>query len=128
MFRATDLAAPDGSQYLTDVPQYRLNWAVQIPLGRWLDLSFLAQAGAERRNNGRSMLEILRPYQIPAYALFGMQLRTEPLGDHVDIALTGQNLFNLSFTDDVPRPDSDRLPGLLPREGLSAQLTVRARL
>ncbi|MBI5544726.1 MAG: TonB-dependent receptor, partial [Deltaproteobacteria bacterium] len=126
-FRATDLAAPDGFQYLTDVPQHRLNWAGQIPLGRWVNFALLAQAGAERRNNGRTKLEVLRQYRIPAYLLLGAQLRTEPLFDHLDLALTGQNVLNYSLQDDVPRPDSNRMPGLLPREGLGAYLTARVR-
>jgi len=126
-FRANDLAAPEGFQYLTDVPQYRANWAAQIPLGRWINLAVLAQAGAERRNNGRSKLEVLRHYKIPAYILFGAQLRTEPLFDHMDLALSAQNVFNYDQKDDVPRPDVGRMPGLLPREGASANFTVRVR-
>ncbi len=126
-FRANDLAAPEGFQYLTDVPQYRVNWAAQIPLGRFLNFSVLGQAGAERRNNGRSKLEVLRHYTIPAYILFGAQLRTEPLFDHLDLALSAQNVFNYDLKDDVPRPDSGRLSGLLPREGASAHFTVRVR-
>ncbi len=126
-FRAYDLAAPEGFQYLTDVPQYRINWAAQIPIGKWVNFAVLAQAGAERRNNGRSKLEVLRHYQIPAYLLFGAQLRTEPIFDHVDVALGAQNITNYDLKDDVPRPDAGRMTGLLPREGLSANLTVRAR-
>lgn len=127
MFRAWDLASPEGFQYLTDVPQYRLNWAAQIPLGRWVNFSVLAQAGAERRNNGRSSLEVLRHWQVPAYFLFGAQLRSEPLFDHVDLALTAQNVFNYDLKDDVPRPDAGRMPGLLPREGFGVYGTLRAR-
>lgn len=126
-FRAYDLAAPEGFQYLTDVPQHRVNWAAQIPLGRWINFSVLAQAGAERRNNGRSKLEVLRHYQIPAYLLFGAQLRTEPLFDHLDVALSATNVTNYDLKDDVPRPDAGRMTGLLPREGINANLTLRAR-
>jgi len=127
-FRANDLSAPDGFQYLTDVPQYRLNWAAQIPIGKWLNFSVLAQAGAERRNNGRSTLEVLHHWQIPAYLLLGAQLRTELIADHVEVAVTAQNVTNFDLKDDVPRPDAGRLPGLLPREGLGAFVTVRGRL
>ncbi|HEY3452774.1 MAG TPA: TonB-dependent receptor [Myxococcales bacterium] len=126
-FRAYDLAAPEGFQYLTDVPQYRVNWAAQIPIGKWVNFALLVQAGAERRNNGRSKLEVLRHYQIPAYLLFGAQLRTEPIFDHMDVAIAAQNVTNYDLKDDVPRPDAGRMSGLLPREGFSANLTVRAR-
>ncbi|MGC4113701.1 MAG: TonB-dependent receptor [Myxococcales bacterium] len=126
-FRAYDLAAPEGFQYLTDVPQYRVNWAAQIPIGKWVNFAVLAQAGAERRNNGRSKLEVLRHYQIPAYLLFGAQLRTEPIFDHMDVALSASNVTNYDLKDDVARPDAGRMTGLLPREGFNANLTVRAR-
>ncbi len=124
-FRATDLAAPQGFQDLTDVPQFRFNWATVVPLGRWLSFSVLAELGAERRNNARSPLEALRPFQIPAYTLIGAQLRSAPLFDHFEVALRSQNLFNETLVDDVPRPD--RMPGLLPREGFFADVAVRAR-
>ncbi len=126
-FRATDLAAPQGYQYLTDVPQFRFNWAGQIPLGRWINLGVLAELGAERRNNGRSQLEALRHWRSPSYALVGAQLRTEPLADHVEVALSAHNVFQEEVLDDVPRPDAARMPGLLPREGFSAFLTTRVR-
>ncbi|MFN7130497.1 MAG: TonB-dependent receptor plug domain-containing protein, partial [Myxococcales bacterium] len=124
-FRAQDLAAPEGFQLLTDVPQYRVNWALVLPLGRYFDFSVLTQLGAERRNNGRSKLETLRTFKIPAYALVSAQIRTQTLWDHVDFALTSQNVFNYDLKDDVPRPD--RMRELLPREGLGAYLTARAR-
>ncbi|MGI5865557.1 MAG: TonB-dependent receptor plug domain-containing protein [Myxococcales bacterium] len=127
-FRAIDLAAPEGFQYLVDVPQYRFNWAAQLPLGRHFDLAVLTQLGAERRNNARSQLETMRYYRIPAYALVGAQLRTEQIAEHFDFALTVQNLFQYELYDDVPRPDKGRMPGLLPREGLGAYLTARMRL
>jgi outer membrane receptor protein involved in Fe transport len=126
-FRATDLAAPEGYQYLTDVPQYRFNWAAQLPLGRHFDFALLTQLGAERRNNARSQLEALRHYQIDSYALVGAQVRTEQLAEHFDFALTAQNVFQFDLFDDVPRPDTGRMPGLLPREGVGVYLTARAR-
>lgn len=124
-FRATDLAAPEGFQYLTDVPQVRFNWATVVPLGRWLSFSVLAELGAERRNNARSKLEALRPFKIPAYAVVNAQLRSAPLLDHFELAVRARNLFNQTLSDDVPRPD--RIPGLLPREGFSADVVARAR-
>lgn len=126
-FRAIDLATPKGFEYLVNVPQYRFNWAAQLPLGRHFDLAVLALLGAERRNNALSQLETMRYYRIPAYALVGAQLRTEQLADHFDFALTVQNLFQYELYDDVPRPDEGRMPGLLPREGLGAYLTARMR-
>jgi outer membrane receptor protein involved in Fe transport len=124
-FRAVDLAAPEGFQFLTDTPQFRFNWAGAVPLGRHFNLAVLVQLGAERRGNGRSQLEILRRFKIPAYALVGLQLRTEPILDALDLAITGQNVFDYDLKDDVPRPD--RMPGHLPREGFGATLTARVR-
>ena len=124
-FRAEDLAAYDGFQYLTNVPQLRLNWAAMLPIGPYLDFSLLAQYGAERRNNARSVLEAQRSYSIAPYFLLGAQLKTQRLGDLVEFALTVQNVFNTQTYDEVPRPDSLRMPGLLPREGINAFLTAR---
>jgi hypothetical protein len=86
----------------------------------------VVRAGAERRNNTRSVLELVRRYRIPAYNLITAQVRTEPIADHFELALLVQNVFDFDLRDDVPRPD--RIPNLLPREGLSAFLTLRAHL
>jgi hypothetical protein len=85
----------------------------------------VVRAGAERRNNTRSVLELIRRYKIPAYSLITAQVRTEPIGDHFELAVVVQNAFDHDMRDDVPRPD--RMPNLLPREGVSAFLTLRAR-
>ncbi len=124
-FRAEDLAAYDGFQYLTSVPQIRFNWAAMLPIGPYLDFSLLAQYGAERRNNARSVLEAQRSYTIAPYFLVGAQLKTQRIADLVEFALTAQNVFNTKTYDEVPRPDRTRMSGLLPREGINAFLTAR---
>lgn len=125
-FRATDLAAlAEEFALLTDVPQIRSNLGLVIPVGPWLNLDLLTQLGAERRNTVRSKLEALRRYRIPAYALVTAQLRTEPLWERLEFALTGYNVLQQNYQDDVPRPD--RMPGLLPGPGFSALFTGRVR-
>jgi hypothetical protein len=97
-----------------------------MPLGAWLNLDLTVELGAERRNNSRSALEALRRYRLPAYSLVTVQLRTETLAERFTFALTARNLFETGLADDVLRPD--RMPGGVPREGVSAFLTVRANL
>ena len=36
------------------------------------------------------------------------------------IRLLAKNVLQEDYADPVPRPDEDRMPGLLPREGFSA--------
>ncbi|RKH08311.1 hypothetical protein D7V97_19805 [Corallococcus sp. CA053C] len=122
--RAQDLELPGQSRLLTDVPQARFNAGVSMPLGDWVNLDVVVRSGAERRNNSRSTLELIRRYEIPAYSLITAQLRSEPLLEHFEVTLYAQNLFDHDLRDDVPRPD--RVTGLLPREGVSGYLTVRA--
>ncbi|RKH69651.1 TonB-dependent receptor [Corallococcus interemptor] len=122
--RAQDLELPDQARLLTDVPQARFNAGVSMPLGDWLNLDVVVRSGAERRNNNRSTLELIRRYEIPAYSLITAQLRTEPIWEHFEVTLYAQNLFDHDLRDDVPRPD--RVTGLLPREGVSGYLTLRA--
>ncbi|NOJ96431.1 TonB-dependent receptor [Corallococcus coralloides] len=122
--RAQDLEVPEQSRLLTDVPQARFNAGVSMPLGDWLNLDVVVRSGAERRNNNRSTLELIRRYEIPAYSLITAQLRTEPIWEHFEVTLYAQNLFDHDLRDDVPRPD--RVTGLLPREGVSGYLTLRA--
>ena len=55
--------------------------------------------------------------------LVGAALRTEPLFDHVELAVVGQNVFDFDFADDVPRPD--RIPSGVPREGVLVFGTVK---
>lgn len=123
-FRAEDLELPSQSRLLTDTPQARFNAGMSMPIGDWVNLDVVVRAGAERRNNTRSVLELIRRYQIPAYSLITAQLRTEPIAEHFEVSVLAQNLFDHDLRDDVPRPD--RVPGLLPRESQSVYLTVRA--
>ncbi|RKH12750.1 hypothetical protein D7X74_23050 [Corallococcus sp. CA047B] len=122
--RAQDLELPGQSRLLTDVPQARFNAGVSMPLGDWVNLDVVVRSGAERRNNSRSTLELIRRYEIPAYSLITAQLRSEPILEHFEVTLFAQNLFDHDLRDDVPRPD--RITGLLPREGVSGYLTLRA--
>ncbi|MCY1042311.1 TonB-dependent receptor [Corallococcus sp. bb12-1] len=122
--RAQDLELPGQSRLLTDVPQARFNAGVSMPLGDWVNLDVVVRSGAERRNNSRSTLELIRRYKIPAYSLITAQLRSEPIMEHFEVTLFAQNLFDHDLRDDVPRPD--RISGLLPREGVSGYLTLRA--
>lgn len=111
---------------LTDLPQGRLNLGVSMPIGEWLDVDLTLETGTERRNDARSALEVLRRYRIPAYHLISAQVRTERLFDAFELALVVRNLFQQDLVDDPFRPD--RVTGLVPREGLSAFLTVRMSL
>jgi outer membrane receptor protein involved in Fe transport len=124
-FRAEDLELPARHRLLTDSPQARFNAGLSMPIGDFINFDVVVRAGAERRNNTRSVLELIRRYKIPAYSLITAQLRTEPIGDHFELAVVFHNLFDHDMRDDVPRPD--RMPGLLPREGVSTFLTLRAR-
>lgn len=123
--RAEDLEVPTQSRLLTDTPQGRFNAGVSMPIGEWLNFDVVVHSGAERRNNSRSVLELIRRYKIPAYSLISAQLRTETLFNHFEVAAVAQNLFDHDLRDDVPRPD--RVTNLLPREGMSGYITVRAR-
>lgn len=120
-FRAQDLESELG--LLTDTPQLRLNAGMSMPIGKWLNFDLNVRIGVERRNNSRSVLEYMRRYRLPTYTLVGAQLRTEPLFGHVQVALSGQNLLDVDYADDAPRPD--RMPGMVPREGLAGFITVR---
>ncbi|WIG97870.1 TonB-dependent receptor [Myxococcus sp. SDU36] len=122
--RAEDLELPTQSRLLTDTPQARFNAGVSMPIGAYVNFDVVVRTGAERRNNSRSVLELIRRYKIPSYSLITAQLRTEPILEHFEVALVAHNLFDNDLRDDVPRPD--RVPGLLPREGMSGFLTVRA--
>ncbi|WP_309890338.1 TonB-dependent receptor domain-containing protein [Archangium sp.] len=125
IFRAEDLELPSKHQYLTDTPQARFNAGMSMPIGDFINFDMVVRAGAERRNNTRSVLELIRRYKIPAYSLITAQVRTEPIADRFEVAVVVHNVFDHDMRDDVPRPD--RMPNLLPREGVSAFLTLRAR-
>ncbi len=127
-FRAEDLGTAAGSSLLTDTPQSRMNAMVTFPVGPYLNLDVSARVGAERRNNSRSVLEVIRQYRLPMYALLGAQLRSEKLVDHLEVILAAQNLFDLHDADDAPRPDADRLSGGVPRDGFNAFLTLKGEL
>jgi outer membrane receptor protein involved in Fe transport len=116
-FRAEDLGLPAQSRLLTDLPQARLNAGFSLPLGPWLAFDVTARWSSERRSDSRTVLELVRRYVLPASTVVGAQLRSELLFDHLQLAVMGQNVFNVDTFDDVPRPD--RLTAGLPREGLS---------
>jgi outer membrane receptor protein involved in Fe transport len=126
-FHAVDLAALSSEfERLTDVPQYRMSLGLQLPVGPYLNLDVVTLLGAERRNNDLSKLEALHHFKIPAYALVHVQLRTELLLNHFEVALLGTNVLQQAYRDDVPRPD--RVPDLLPGPGFAGELLLRFRL
>jgi outer membrane receptor protein involved in Fe transport len=125
-FRTVDTETASQSQLLTDTPQARLNAGFSLPVGDWLNLDLSTRFSSERRNNARSVLELVRRYRIPASTLVNAQLRTEKLWGHLELAAVVQNVFQQDTYDDPPRPD--RMPGLVPREGLGAWLILRGNL
>ncbi|MBX7102008.1 MAG: TonB-dependent receptor, partial [Myxococcaceae bacterium] len=124
--RAEDLGTVSTARLLTDTPQARFNAGLSLPLGPYLAFDATVRVGAERQNDARSVLELIRRYQLPAYAIVGAQLRTEPLFDHLELGLTVQNAFNFQLADDVPRPD--RITPGVPREGATGFLYARLDL
>ncbi len=112
--RAEDLTAPTQSRILTEVPQIRMNGGVSLPVGRWLNVDLVGRFASERRNDSRSVLELIRRYTLPGNATVTAQLRTEPLFDHLELIALGQNVFNFEYSDDATRPD--RVTGGVPRE------------
>lgn len=124
-FRAQDNGTPQSAHLLTDTPQVRLNIGTSLPLGPWFAFDVTLRYGAERRNNQRSTLELLRRYTLPAYAVVGAQIRTEPILEHFELAISAQNVFDLEFADDAARMDATRTPGGVPREGWGVFGTIR---
>jgi outer membrane receptor protein involved in Fe transport len=112
--RAEDLTAPTQSRILTDVPQIRLNGGLSVPVGKWLNIDLVGRFASERRNNSRSVLELIRRYTLPGNATVTAQLRSEPLFDHLELIVLGQNVFNFEYSDDATRPD--RITAGVPRE------------
>jgi outer membrane receptor protein involved in Fe transport len=112
--RAEDLTTPQQARILTDVPQIRVNGGVSLPIGKFLNVDLVGRYVSERRNNSRSVLELIRRYTLPGYATFTAQLRTEPLFDHLELVVLGQNVFNFEYADDAYRPD--RVTAGVPRE------------
>ncbi len=122
-FRAEDLEAREPVRLLTDTPQWRVNANISMPVGDWLNVDLLLQSGAERRNLGRTPLENIRRWRLPAYSLIGAQLRTERVFEHWEASLSVHNAFAFELADDSFR--MDRMPGGVPREGVAGQLTLR---
>lgn len=121
--RAEDQTAPVQSRILTDVPQIRANGGLTVPIGRYFNVDVAAKYASERRNDSRSVLELIRRYTLPGYALFSAQVRTQPLFDHLEFVLLGQNVFNFEYADDAARPD--RVTSGVPRETWSAFLQAK---
>ncbi len=122
-FRAEDNATVAAARLLTDTPQARLNAGFTLPIGPYLNFDVTSRFAAERRNNSRSTLELIRRYRLPGTFLVGAALRTELLFDHLELAVTGQNVFDFDYADDVPRPD--RITAGVPREGVLLFATVK---
>ncbi len=112
--RAEDLGTPASARLLTDVPQARFNVGLTLPFGPWLLIDLSTSYASERRNASRSVLELIRRYTLPGYSTVMAQLRTEPLFDHLELAVTGQNVFSFDYADDAIRPD--RITAGVPRD------------
>lgn len=123
--RAEDYGTAQQARLLTDTPQARFNAGTTLPLGDWLLVDLSVRVGTERRNNSRSVLELVRRWKIPSYSIVSAQLRTQPILERFELSLTAQNVLSQELFDDVPRPD--RVTGLLPKEGPSAYLSLKAR-
>lgn len=121
--RAEDLTAPTQSRILTDVPQIRMNGGLSVPVGTWLNIDLVGRFASERRNNSRSVLELVRRYTLPGNVTFTAQLRTEPLFEILELMILGQNVFNFDYFDDAVRPD--RVTSGVPREGWQAFARAR---
>jgi outer membrane receptor protein involved in Fe transport len=127
-FRAQDDAAPAGFNLLTDVPQYKMHWGLVLGLGSFLDFSAQTTLAAERRNDSRTVLESLRFWRIPAYALVDAALQTQPIAvgpGTVGAAIVVRNIFDYDYRDTPFRPD--RIPGLIPLSTRSGFLELRAK-
>jgi outer membrane receptor for ferrienterochelin and colicin len=121
--RAEDLSTPKTAQLLTDVPQIRLNAGASFPIGSFLNAEVMASYWSERRNNSRSVLELIRRYTLPAATVVSAQLRTELIFNVLELSVLGQNVFLTDYFDDAPRPD--RTVAGVPREGLSFFLRAK---
>jgi len=105
---------------ITDVPQLRANWGAYFNLEAWGAVAFSGHSGSPRKNNWRSQLEQLRNYEIASYTLVNWAYHSPEIFEGVNIRLLARNLLQEEIRDPVPRPDTDRMPGLLPRPGLEA--------
>lgn len=121
--RVEDLGTVETAYLVTETPQLRFNGGFSVPLGPFLAADVFATVHGERRSNARSVLELLRRYRLPPYALVGFQVRTEALLEHVELSFMVRNLFDVDYADDAPRPD--RITDGVPREGVNAMLGAR---
>lgn len=112
----------DGCTLMTDVPQLRANVGAVADLGGLGTLGSVVHLGVERRGNSRATLERIHQYRIPAYSLLNIVYQSPAAFDLVGFWIRGTNLLNHPAQDAVPRPD--RMPGLLPREGLRVLLGI----
>jgi hypothetical protein len=126
--RGQDLASATATpafSWLTDVPQLRANGGAVIPIGKVLTLAATVTYGSERRNDTRTVEEAALPWDIPPYVLLAATIRSAPILGWLDLAAS---VYQVSlagaYLDPVPRPD--QVPGLLPREGISGLVTLRA--
>jgi hypothetical protein len=116
----------DGCTVITDIPQLRANFGGVTNLGSLGSMGTTVHLGVARRGNGRTTLERIRQYEIPAYSLLNVTYRSPALLEIVGVWLEGTNVLNHPLKDDVPRPD--RMPGLLPREGIRLLLGLYVQL
>ena len=105
---------------VTDVPQLRTNAGAFLQLDTWGSLSLYGHLGSMRKNNWRSQLEQMRTYEIPAYSIANFVYQTPQSGEGLILRFLARNIFQEDIKDPVPRPDADRMPGLLPRAGFEA--------
>lgn len=122
--RALAETSPDFS-FLTEAPALRANTGVVLPILNVMSLAGTLTYGSERHGTMRSVVEVQRAWQIPPYVLVSGTIRSAPIAGFLEIAASVYAVsLNGALTDPVPRPD--RLPGLLPREGLNGSISIRA--
>jgi hypothetical protein len=122
--RALADAAPAFS-FLTEAPALRANGGLIIPIANVLSLATTVTYGSERRSDTRSVVEVQRDWSIPAYMLLSGTLKSAPIGGWFEIAVSIYSVKLMGRElDPVLRPD--RLPGLLPREGVNGSFTLMA--
>jgi hypothetical protein len=112
--------APSGCTLITDIPQLRTNMGAHFDLGSLGDLAVYGHTGAMRKNNWRSQLEQMRTYEIPAYTIANAVYHSPEIGEGFKVRLLARNILQEEIKDPVPRPDADRMPGLLPKPGFEA--------
>ena len=105
---------------ITDVPQLRANAGFFFDLQEWGTTSLFGHLGSMRRNNWRSQLEQMRTFEIPAYTVINAVYQTPRIGEGLYFRVLAKNMLQEEIKDPVPRPDADRMPGLLPRAAFEA--------